>query len=86
MMMTVWTLANIRSKRAAAKEREEAEAAAEERVQMEKAALTGNPLLIVEGCASSGMIERRWNDDVVFPNRQRRNRIRIRRDLSMIQR
>jgi protein CWC15 len=50
-------LANIRSKRADAKEREEAEAAAEERVQMEKAALTANPLLIVEGCASLGMIK-----------------------------
>jgi hypothetical protein len=53
---------------------------------MEKAALTANPLLIVEGCASLGMIKCRWNDDVVFRNRQRRNRIRIRRDLSMIQR
>jgi protein CWC15 len=61
-------LAKIRAERAAAKEREEAEAAAEERVQMEEAALTGNPLLNAEGAASSGRIKRRWNDDIVFRN------------------
>ncbi|KAL7514090.1 hypothetical protein ACHAXN_011369 [Cyclotella atomus] len=62
-------LAKIRAERAAAKEREEAEAAMEEKAQMEEAALTGNPLLNAEGAAAiSGRIKRRWNDDVVFRN------------------
>jgi protein CWC15 len=34
---------------------------------MEEAALIGNPLLASEG-GVSGMMKRRWNDDVVFRN------------------
>ena len=64
-------LAKIRQERAAAKAKEEAEAAAVEQAQMEEAALTGNPLLssgAASASASSGRLKRRWNDDVVFRN------------------
>ncbi|KAL7537651.1 hypothetical protein ACHAXR_008002 [Thalassiosira sp. AJA248-18] len=60
-------LTKIRSERAAAKAKEDAEVAAEDQAQMEEAALTGNPLLN-SGEASSGRLKRRWNDDVVFRN------------------
>jgi protein CWC15 len=63
-------LAKIRAERAAAKAREDAEAAEVEQAQMEEAALTGNPLLN-SGSASSGRLKRRWNDDVVFRNQAR---------------
>mmetsp|Transcript_7083 Transcript_7083/g.10317 ORF Transcript_7083/g.10317 Transcript_7083/m.10317 type:complete len:278 (+) Transcript_7083:68-901(+) len=61
-------LAKIRQERAAAKAKEEAEAAAVEQAQMEEAALTGNPLLNSTSTSSSGRVKRRWNDDVVFRN------------------
>eukprot|EP00577_Skeletonema_sp_RCC1716_P017380 CAMPEP_0113379030 /NCGR_PEP_ID=MMETSP0013_2-20120614/4012_1 /TAXON_ID=2843 ORGANISM="Skeletonema costatum, Strain 1716" /NCGR_SAMPLE_ID=MMETSP0013_2 /ASSEMBLY_ACC=CAM_ASM_000158 /LENGTH=280 /DNA_ID=CAMNT_0000261285 /DNA_START=65 /DNA_END=907 /DNA_ORIENTATION=- /assembly_acc=CAM_ASM_000158 len=64
-------LAKIRQERAAAKAKEEAEAAAVEQAQMEEAALTGNPLLNSSAGAtgsSTGRVKRRWNDDVVFRN------------------
>lgn len=66
-------LAKIRAERAAAKAKEDAEAAAEEQARMEEAALTGNPLLNAAGgaAASSGRLKRRWNDDVVFRNQAR---------------
>ncbi|KAL7549843.1 hypothetical protein ACHAWF_013103 [Thalassiosira exigua] len=63
-------LAKIRAERAAAKAKEEVEAAAEEQAQMEEAALTGNPLLN-SSSESSGRLKRRWNDDVVFRNQAR---------------
>jgi protein CWC15 len=64
-------LAKIRAERAAAKAREEAEAAVEERAQMEEAALTGNPLLNSGPASSTGRLKRQWNDDVVFRNQAR---------------
>jgi protein CWC15 len=64
-------LAKIRAERAAAKAREDAEAAEVEQAQMEEAALTGNPLLDSGSASSSGRLKRRWNDDVVFRNQAR---------------
>lgn len=64
-------LAKIRNERAAVKARADAEAAAEDQVQMEEAALTGNPLLNSSSSSLNGKLKRRWNDDVVFRNQAR---------------
>mmetsp|Transcript_24333 Transcript_24333/g.29932 ORF Transcript_24333/g.29932 Transcript_24333/m.29932 type:complete len:261 (+) Transcript_24333:38-820(+) len=60
-------LAKIRAEREKSKAKAEAEAAAAEEGQLEEAALTGNPLLLVSD-QSSGKMKRKWNDDVVFRN------------------
>jgi protein CWC15 len=59
-------LAKIRAEREALKQKEKEEAEAKEDLQLEEAALIGNPLLSTEG--GSGKLKRKWNDDVVFRN------------------
>ena len=59
-------LAKIRAEREAAKQKEQAQEDAKEEVQLEEAALMGNPLLSSE--EASGKLKRKWNDDVVFRN------------------
>eukprot|EP00555_Chaetoceros_dichaeta_P012933 CAMPEP_0198260842 /NCGR_PEP_ID=MMETSP1447-20131203/9706_1 /TAXON_ID=420782 /ORGANISM="Chaetoceros dichaeta, Strain CCMP1751" /LENGTH=265 /DNA_ID=CAMNT_0043948587 /DNA_START=33 /DNA_END=830 /DNA_ORIENTATION=- len=60
-------LAKIRKERESIQAKADAEADAEEKSELEEAALIGNPLLNAGG-DTSGKLKRRWNDDVVFRN------------------
>jgi protein CWC15 len=59
-------LAKIRAERELAKQKKEAEAAAEEDAKLGEAAMIGNPLLA--SGESSAKMKRKWNEDVVFRN------------------
>jgi len=66
-------LAKIRKERESIQAKADAEADAEEKSELEEAALIGNPLLNAGG-DNSGKLKRRWNDDVVFRNQAKGER------------
>jgi len=62
-------LAKIKAERAAEKARQEAEAAAKDQDERDRALATGNPLLNLG--PKDFTVKRRWDDDVIFKNQAR---------------